>query len=397
MDKAIEELIEGAERYMADVGYSEVQLNAFRSEWRAASKLCEQWGLTGYDHSVEEHILAAQGFEDYWNLPALLKRKVRALKCLLTIEEDGGMPPVPHKCRFIVPDSLSEVAESYRAHLETRGVKSATVASNMGHVRAFLSSLGERDVELIGCDDVLSFLDAYRMASPQSTASRLYCLRAFLRFLVDEFGCDEALASSLPIIPGHKNHTVVSSFTADEVRRALDSSPVSKNPRRDRAVLLLAALTGMRASDIKALRFENVDWRKNLICFAQRKTGASCTVHMPEELRLSIIDYLKNERPETEGPLFISSSAPIRGFEESSYTFHRVATAAYSAGEVEIRGRHHGMHSLRHSVATRMLAGDTRLPVISGVLGHSNANTTRRYLEVDVERLRMFALEVPHG
>ena len=44
-----------------------------------------------------------------------------------------------------------------------------------------------------------------------------------------------------------------------------------------------------------------------------------------------------------------------------------------------------------------MLAGDVPYPVISGVLGHDNANTTRKYLAVDVERLRAMSLEVPHA
>ena len=49
------------------------------------------------------------------------------------------------------------------------------------------------------------------------------------------------------------------------------------------------------------------------------------------------------------------------------------------------------------SDATNMLAGDVPYPVISGILGHSNANTTRKYLAVDVERLRAMSLEVPHA
>ena len=71
--------------------------------------------------------------------------------------------------------------------------------------------------------------------------------------------------------------------------------------------------------------------------------------------------------------------------------------ASESVAGVEPAGRHHGMHSLRHSAATNMLAGDVPYPVISGVLGHSNANTTRKYLAVDVERLRAMSLEVPRA
>lgn len=397
MGKSIGALIAGAKRFMEDAGYSEVQLAAFQAEWNAAASLCGEWGAGSYDASIERRVLVAQGLDDYWALPAVGKRKVRALKCLLTIDEEGKMPARPCKRRYNVPEGLAYVEESYRQHLASRGLKETTVESNMAHVRAFLSEVGRARVTDITCDDVVSFLGEHGLPSPQSAACRLYCLRSFLRFLVEACGCDGSLATMFPVIPAHKEHALVSTFSPSEVGAALAARPPSKNPLRDRAILLMGALTGMRAADIRGLRFENLDWRKGLIRFAQQKTGAECAVHMPEELRLAILDYLKNERPDVDGPLFVSSSAPLRGFEGSGYTFHRVASAAYDAAGVDAGERHHGMHSLRHSLATRMLSGDTALPVISGVLGHSNANTTRRYLAVDIERLREFALEVPRG
>ncbi|MBQ9001524.1 MAG: tyrosine-type recombinase/integrase [Eggerthellaceae bacterium] len=397
MGKSIGELLASARRFMEDAGYSEVQLGAFQAEWNAAASLCEAWGVDSYDASVEQRVIAERGLDDYWALSAVGKRKVRALKCLLTIDERGEMPARPCKRKYNVPEGLTHVEESYRRHLVSRGVKRTTVESNMAHVRAFLGEVGCAQVTDITCVDVVSFLREHGLPSPQSVACRLYCLRAFLRFLVEAYGCDDALASMFPVIPAHKEHALMSTFSSDEVAAALAARPASTSPLRGRAILLMGALTGMRAVDIRGLRFEDLDWRKNLIRFTQRKTGVECVVHMPEELRLAIIDYLKNERPNAGGPLFLSSSAPLRGFEESGYTFHRVASAAYDAGGVDVGGRHHGMHSLRHSVATRMLSGDTALPVISGVLGHSNANTTRKYLAVDVERLREFALEVPRG
>ena len=119
---------------------------------------------------------------------------------------------------------------------------------------------------------------------------------------------------------------------------------------------------------------------------------------MPEEARLAIADYMRSERPSSEDAhVFLHARPPYGPFEGCQNAFHYVATAAFDAAGVDPRGRHHGMHSLRHSAATNMLADNVPYPVISGVLGHSNANTTRRYLAVDVERLRAMSLEVPRG
>jgi len=54
-----------------------------------------------------------------------------------------------------------------------------------------------------------------------------------------------------------------------------------------------------------------------------------------------------------------------------------------------------GLHSLRHSLASRLLEKDTPLNVISNILGHVNSDSTRNYLRIDINQLRICALEVP--
>ena len=70
-------------------------------------------------------------------------------------------------------------------------------------------------------------------------------------------------------------------------------------------------------------------------------------------------------------------------------------TGCLARAGVEVSGRHRGLHALRHSVAVGMLESGTAYPVIGAVLGHVEANTTRRYLRVDLTHLRLLALEVP--
>lgn len=55
-----------------------------------------------------------------------------------------------------------------------------------------------------------------------------------------------------------------------------------------------------------------------------------------------------------------------------------------------------GMHSLRHTLASRLLAENTPLPLISDILGHISSDSTAVYLKVDVSTLRECALN-PEG
>ncbi len=51
-----------------------------------------------------------------------------------------------------------------------------------------------------------------------------------------------------------------------------------------------------------------------------------------------------------------------------------------------------GMHSLRHTLASRLLEENTPLSVISDILGHVSSDSTDVYLKVNVDMLRECAL-----
>ncbi len=53
-----------------------------------------------------------------------------------------------------------------------------------------------------------------------------------------------------------------------------------------------------------------------------------------------------------------------------------------------------GMHSLRHTVATRLLEAEIPLEIISNVMGHMTLESTQIYMKVDVEVLRSAALDL---
>ena len=58
---------------------------------------------------------------------------------------------------------------------------------------------------------------------------------------------------------------------------------------------------------------------------------------------------------------------------------------------------HHGLHSLRATVATKMLSADISPDIIYPFLGHSDRNTLNSYLRLDIENLRECALSFEDG
>ena len=76
-------------------------------------------------------------------------------------------------------------------------------------------------------------------------------------------------------------------------------------------------------------------------------------------------------------------------------TVHSIVTRHLRAAGVDIAGRRHGAHALRHSLAAGMLGGGTPLPTIASVLGHAGTEATAAYLGVDAASLAGCALPAP--
>lgn len=152
---------------------------------------------------------------------------------------------------------------------------------------------------------------------------------------------------------------------------------------------------GLRSSDIIHIKLENINWDADVIEFYQQKTGQFIQLPLTDDIRYALLDYLKNSRPQTTFKnVFLRERAPLAPYEETATIFKIVSKYIKKAG-IETGVRHHGPHSLRHSMASSLLEEKTSLPVISAALGHSNTKNTSRYLRIDIGLLRSVALEVP--
>ena len=78
--------------------------------------------------------------------------------------------------------------------------------------------------------------------------------------------------------------------------------------------------------------------------------------------------------------------APFLPFSDGDDLDQLIRTYMVKA-HIPMGGKHRGMHSLRHTMASVLLEKDTPLPVISDIIGHLDTNSTAVYLKVDMERL----------
>ena len=202
----------------------------------------------------------------------------------------------------------------------------------------------------------------------------------------------------LPKIVWHHKTNIRTYYTKDEVTKLLNAIDIrTKQGKEDYLILNLICYLGLRISDVVNLKLSNIDFNTNTISIIQYKTDNKLTLPLIDKIKYSLLDYLKNVRPNDTDLdyIFITRSKPY--MQNIKLKTHRYIVKNYfiKAG-VDINGRKHGFHSLRHSFSKSLLSENISLYSISNILGHKNIETTMHYLDIDTSKLKELALEVPY-
>ena len=82
---------------------------------------------------------------------------------------------------------------------------------------------------------------------------------------------------------------------------------------RDRAILMLLAMYGLRAGEVRRLRLEDFDWEGELISVACSKTRKNRVFPLARPVGDAVLRYITQVRQRTtHREVFLSLSAPIR-------------------------------------------------------------------------------------
>jgi len=221
-------------------------------------------------------------------------------------------------------------------------------------------------------------------------------VRSFLRFLTMRGIVQKDLSAELPKIRAPRDATIPSVWDQELIVRllgAVDRS--SAKGKRDYAILLLACRLGLRAGDIRTLKLDNLRWAESTIEITQAKTSTPLTLPLTSEVGEALIDYLKSGRPQTiQREVFLKVNPPFEPFGENNHLHDIVKYWRQLAGITFRSPQKRGLHSLRHTLATRLLEKGTPLPTIAEILGHTSLESTRVYAKADVEALRGVALDL---
>lgn len=388
------------ERYFNTLSYHKVRIRVYQNGWKLLKQFMEENLLEYFNAKVgDDFITSILNKRPYSELSRKEKDTIRSANVLTEYQTTGIIKFRSVQKVYSFDGEIGNLIQTFLTYRRSQGMSEDTINYNQLYLHRLWTYLNSKKVLSLSDFDkqhILRFITQLGFYSKATMHCMLSSLRCFLRYLFDKRHLDCDLTYLVPKSNYKKEARLPTTYTKDEIERLLKavdrSSPKGK---RDIAMILLAARLGLRASDICGLKFENIHWETNTICLTQRKTKEKLELPLLVELGNVIIDYLKYGRPVSDLPyIFLRAGQPYDKLEEP--TLHSIVSFYLRrAGISNINQKKHGPHALRHSLAGILLEQKTPIPVISEVLGHTNTESTKAYLRIDLQSLRQCALEVP--
>jgi site-specific recombinase XerD len=305
------------------------------------------------------------------------------------LQQTGVVPPPDGDLETVSP----LIGKFRHWMLRHRGVTPSTLANYVPLVKEFLQALGD-DAAAYDASRVRSFIFARASRHGLSRAkSVVNAVRMFLRFLATERRCPPDLVAAVPGFAQWKLSSLPRYLPAADVERLVAvCDPATPSGSRDRAVILLLARLGLRASDVRDLRFADLHWPRGRLR-VMGKGRSETWLPFPQDAGDAVLHYLERVRPPIDDDhVFLRVHAPIGPFPSSGPISKLVWRAIRRAG---IKAPSTGAHVLRHSAATHLLREGASLEVVGAVLRHRSVDTTAHYAKVDISLLRSVAQPWP--
>jgi integrase/recombinase XerC len=280
--------------------------------------------------------------------------------------------------------------QQFLAYLrDERNYSPNTVAAYEDDLRDFRAFLGEEgDLREVDHARIRAYLGALleRGFSRTSVARKLACLKSFFKYL--------HRTGTLPSNPAHwvatpKLPRRIPHFLDEETVTRLMEQPDRTDPEgiRDAAILELLYSSGIRLSELLALRAGDLDLR-GATAKVTGKGNKQRIVPLGRQARGALAAYLEvrgkllaRAGSRDPGRLFVTARAKPMSPKGVNLLMNRYISRV---SEIEKKSP----HVLRHSCATHLLNHGADLEAVRELLGHESLSTTQIYTHVSVDRLK---------
>ena len=259
----------------------------------------------------------------------------------------------------------------------------AAYSRDLAKLENFMKEQGKCSVDEITATNLTTYvLYLERQGLSTATISRnIASVRAFFLYLLRQDRIKQDPSEQLK--PPKVEKKLPETLTVAEVSLLLEQ-PGGKMPKelRDKAMLELLYATGMRVSELVALRMRDVNLAMGYICCRDGEKERIIPIETAAETALT--QYLREARPhlcgETEYVFTNCQGGPMtrQGFWKIIKHY-----AAMAGIDKDITP-----HMIRHSFATHLVDNGADLKAVQEMLGHSDISTTQIYMKKSAIRLK---------
>jgi site-specific recombinase XerD len=287
---------------------------------------------------------------------------------------------------------LAEFAH-YMEH--ERGWSPQTIRTRCLCLTAFLHRVCDAhrslsDLTIADLDHVIACklsVEGCARATVQAYAS---VLRAFFRYAETRGWCTPGLAAAITSPRVFQGETLPAGPSWHDVRRLLAGTEGDHcTDIRDRAIILVLAVYGLRSSEVRRLRLDDLDWDNERLLIRRSKPRVHTQVYpLVRTVGDAILRYLQAARPPCPWrELWVATKAPVQPLSNSA--IWQLVSRRLRALDLPLR--HCGPHALRHACASHLLSAGLSMKEIGDHLGHRSPAATAQYAKVDLIGLRQVA------
>lgn len=291
------------------------------------------------------------------------------------------------------PDAIAKEIEGFdRALRDVWGLAPSTRAQHRMALRRLLAGAELTGTASIGASAIRDFVLGKDVHAIGTIRARSVFIRCYLRYR-NLLGDD--VAALLAVVPRPTTvieQSIPEALTAEELDQLLGSfDPSLPGQKRSYAIARCLADLGMRSNEVARLRLEDIDWAQGLIQIAPGKGRRVEQLPLPRSTGEALVDYIKNERPQTGCRMIFVRHKPPVGLPVSRRVVQRAIHDAYA----KLGWDRSRVHILRHTLATHLINAGTPVPQVADILRHRDIATTSIYARVDAAHLAKVAMPWP--
>jgi integrase/recombinase XerC len=281
-----------------------------------------------------------------------------------------------------VPQSVCDTAiDSFLQHLAIERQMSAHTLDAYRRDLAALSFWAQAqslDAIALHGEQLRAFVaDEHRRGlSPKSLQRRLSACRSFYRWLLRHGRIDASPADAIRAPKAPRKLPQV--LDADEAARLVEVPTDVPLGLRDRALLELFYSSGLRLSELCALRWRDLDLADGLVTVLG-KGRKQRSVPVGSHARRALSAWRDDQKPTLDAPIFPGRNGPI--------TPRAVQLRLRQLAQRQGLFKRVHPHLLRHSFASHVLESSGDLRGVQELLGHADIATTQIYTHLDFQHL----------